>query len=334
VTEMLFLNRDSGHLPDWLPDIYYTAEYGATGEILDGGTWECAVLPGVGAYPYIRRTVPGDAASYDIVTPYGYGGPVLEPGVDIAALAVLREAFRRHSRERGLIAEFIRGNPLDLQSNELELWAPDSVRYHPTLAIHRAETPEDYFSAAAGRHRTAVRKAAKSGLSIRVGDVMSLTDSTSDFRRVYLETMDRVGAASRLRMGDEYYQRLVQDGLADRMTLVLVDGPDAVAAAAIFMHWGDRWHYHLSGSSPEGMRCGASNLMIDYVVRNLMVQGEILHLGGGVQAGDGLEGFKASMANRQLAVPLCSTVINHGQYDDLVAASGTAGSPYFPAYRG
>jgi hypothetical protein len=82
------------------------------------------------------------------------------------------------------------------------------------------------------------------------------------------------------------------------------------------------------------MRLGATNAILDYAVRNMVPPGGLLHLGGGVRAGDGLEAFKRSIANRELSVFLCSTVVNDNRYQELVRDfNADPESSYFPAYR-
>jgi len=314
-----------------VPDIYYLPQYGSTAELIDGGRWECAVAEGGTFYfPYIRRSIPIATGEWDLVSPYGYGGPISREN---DGLAMFRRDFLEYARDLGCIAEFLRTNPLDFSEPDMSELHVDRWRAHATFAVKIVNGADDYWEHCAGRHRTAVRKSAKSGVTVREVDPDRLLDPDSAFRQLYRDTMDRVGAAARLKLTNEYFEALVS-GLSDNVSVIEAATNDEVQAAAVFMRWGRRIHYHLSGSSPDGMRLGATNAVLDYVVRELLPSDGLLHLGGGVSAGDGLETFKRSIANRQLSVFLCSTVVDQGRYDELVREfHADPDSSYFPAYR-
>ncbi|QGN32794.1 GNAT family N-acetyltransferase [Microlunatus sp. Gsoil 973] len=314
-----------------VPDIYYLPQYGSTAELIDGGQWECAVAEGgTFFFPYIRRSIPIATGEWDLVSPYGYGGPISR---EDGGLARFRRAFLDDARNRGCVAEFLRTNPLDFAERDMSALHVARWRPHATFAVNVVDGVEAYWEHCAGRHRTAVRKSVKSGVSVREVAAYALLDSDSAFRQLYRDTMDRVGATARLKLTDEYFEALVS-GLSDHVSVIEAATSDKVLAAAVFMRWGRRIHYHLSGSSPDGMRLGATNAVLDYAVRELLPADGVLHLGGGVSGGDGLETFKRSIANRQLSVFLCSTVVDEGRYDELVREfDADPDSSYFPAYR-
>lgn len=314
-----------------VPDIYYLPQYGSTAEMIDDGTWECAVAEGGRfLFPYIRRSIPIKTGEWDLVSPYGYGGPVAP---DDTERARFRTAFLADARERGCIAEFLRTNPFDITDPQASGLQVDRWRHHTTFTIDLADGVDEYWQQCAGRHRTAVRKSVKSGVAVRETDPAQLPDPDSSFRRLYRDTMDRVGASSRLKLPDQYFELLVT-GLAGQIFVVEATTEDEVMAAAVFMKWEGRLHYHLSGSSPDGMRVGATNAILDHAIRELAPPGGVLHLGGGVSAGDGLETFKRSIANRETSVFLCSTVVDEARYAEIVREFGAdPDSSYFPAYR-
>ncbi len=332
-----FLNRSeaerAGHR---VPDVYYSPAYGATAELVDGGVWECAVGDG-GRFvlPYLKRLITanlgGDTAlgEYDIVSPYGYAG-VARSDHDQMALSCFRKEFLEHSRERGLIAEFLRTNPFDVDAETVESMGFTAYKAHSTFAVRGTGEPSAYWERCEGRHRTAVRKADRSGVELSFPVVDELRDASSGFRRVYDITMDRVGASGRLRLDNEYFNRLV-DGLSTRLTVIEARLDGAVCAAAIFIAWDDRLHYHLSGSTPAGLKAGAGNALLDAAVRQLLPAHGVLHLGGGLHSGDGLEQFKRSVSTEECMVYFGQTVVNDDRYRQLAGAMDD--KDYFPAYR-
>lgn len=311
-------------------DVYYTPEYGRSAELVDLGTWECAVSGDGLVFPYIRREIKGDSG-YDIVSPYGYGG-VQAPSP--AALSAFRREFLAASKERGLVAEFLRAHPVDMTEEMLLAWGPNEITHHTTFGVAIDDDQDAYFAQAEGRHRTAVRKAEKNGIFVHEGDLESTVTSDMPFRQIYAATMERVHASSRLMLGDEYFRLLSELG-PERLMVLEARTPDGeTTAAAMFMKSGSRVHYHLSGATPHGQKLGATNLLIDHAVRTQVPQHGWLHLGGGVSEEDGLFRFKRSIGNLTHSMALCRTVVNQSAYDQLVTAAGSPSTSFFPAYRG
>lgn len=314
-----------------LPDVYYSPVYGASAAYVDGGTWECAVDESLGCFmPYLRRPVPGREDVYDIVTPYGYSAVAGPP----PAVSQFRRRFLDSSRERGLVSEFIRTNPFEVRDAEdVKALQASSSRSHTTYLVTWQEDPEEYFAAAEGRHRTAARRAVREGVQVNAIPAADIVDASSPFRVLYAETMVRVGASARLRLEDGYFAELTALGQDHVDVLEARSGDGTVLAAAIFLRWGDRVHYHLSGSTESGQRIGATNLLLDHAARHLLSPGAALHLGGGVAPGDGLDRFKRSIATRPTEIHLCRTVVNAELFEELTAAAGRPQTEFFPPYR-
>lgn len=332
-SDVEFLDIDAAEARDLtVPDVYYSPRYARSARHIDGGVWEVAVAGGGEfLFPYVKRPVPGHDHLYDLVSPYGYS-TVLAPTPDERRRFV--EAFRTASRERGLVAEFIRGHPFDMIDPETDGLPVGGSRTHPTYTVDLSDGGvEGYWEACEGRHRTAVRKGERTGLEVAEVSSQELEQADSGFRRLYEETMERVRSATRLRVGDAYYRDL-RSGLGDAVRVVTARLNEELVAASIFLLWADRAHYHLSGSTTEGMRNGATNAILDYAIRHVVPEGGRLHLGGGITPGDGLDRFKRSVGNVPTTVHLCHTIVDHQRYEALIAEAGVDdNTDYFPAYR-
>lgn len=326
-----FHHDDPGLASEVYPDVYATPAYGRSAMVIDDGIWECAVDHETGyAYPYVVRPVEGTELA-DIVTPYGYSGPFRLDGGELEAkgLADFRYRFLAAARERGYVAEFVRGHPLDLTAC-VEAMGFDLVTTRTTFAIDGSA--DNYWSACEGRHRTAVRKARREGATVIKESIATTTDPSSPFRIVYDNTMRRVDASDDFLLDDRYFEALT--ALDDGASVRRVEVQGETIAAAIFLRWRGRLHYHLSGSTRMGMRIGAANIMLDAAYRDIADEA-FMHLGGGLREGDGLARFKASIATRRLEVKLGRTVIDPDAYRALVGRPSVLDEhSYFPAYRG
>lgn len=309
-------------------DVYLHPSYGRSAEFIDGGKCEIAVDRETGlSFTYIKRPI-GETCEYDIVTPYGYGGFSNPSGLVCETLKEFRAKFLDVSRDRGLIAEFLRLNPLD-SDNEIIAQGSDVVACRATFGSFITD-PDLEFANTSTAHRGAVRKAAKNDVLAKEVDVSELLNSESAFRELYRTNMERLNSRAELRMPQEYYQALL-DLPHGTIRLVYAVMNTSVVAAAIFLVWGDRVHYHLSSANDAGRQVQATDLLIDYAMREFGGLPKILHVGGGLSEADGLEKFKRRATSSEFQLRLCSNVVNRPRYVDL--CKGFQSRNYFPSYR-
>lgn len=100
---------------------------------------------------------------------------------------------------------------------------------------------------------------------------------------------------------------------------------------------GDRAYYHLGAYSERGYETGASFALFDQALRYFCSQ-EIKWLNLGAAAGStgvdsGLTRFKQGWSNGVRAAYFCGRVLARKEYEQLVAATHTGSTDYFPAYR-
>ncbi|WP_066640748.1 GNAT family N-acetyltransferase [Serinicoccus hydrothermalis] len=308
-------------------DVYSHSAYGHSAELIDGGRWECASDQSTGiVYPYIRREA-GGPRMYDTVTPYGYGGISVPDGTSPESVTAFRDAYIAAARARGLVAEVFRLSPLDPQGALVE--TTSHLRDHPTFLSHIHDVDTE-FAAVSGAHRTACRKADRSGVSVAETDPAGLVTADHPFREIYDQTMARVGARGSLRLPDEYYRRLLQlPDRAVRLVLASIDGD--VVAGAIFLAWGSRLHYHLSGATVQGRSVQATNAIIEFAKREMLPTPFTLHLGGGLGGDDALARFKSRCTSSNAVMQLRTAVIDSSAFASL--SSEVPSTDYFPPWH-
>ncbi|MFT4625647.1 MAG: hypothetical protein ACI8PZ_004315 [Myxococcota bacterium] len=353
MAELAFLSVDDATAADleW-PDVYFTPAYGHACEASDGASWEVAVGAGGGIlFPYLRRAVDselcGSDAAFDIVSPYGYAGTWVAPGVGQAEVTRFRDSLRAALAARGGVAEFHRTSGLVPGRAEVAEADPALVheQLHDTVAIDLSRGYEACWAAAEGRSRTKTRKALKKGYSDR-HRVASSSDLSHGgaFRDLYESTMRRVDARPYYLFPNAYYERL-QAGLGADLGLVeILDPEGAVSGAGIYFVHGALLHLHLVGSTRDSQRDGAGNLLYDSVIRYGCERGmSTLHVGGGMAADDAMFKFKRSFGGHRVPFHVARGILDPTRYETLVAARAAAtertveavrGTGYFPAYRG
>jgi len=102
-----------------------------------------------------------------------------------------------------------------------------------------------------------------------------------------------------------------------------------------YLH-GDVAYGHLAAFDDEGYRLRASYATKWTVLQHFASRARWVDLGGSAGlAGreDGLTKFKAGWSTGTRPVYFCGKVLQPAKYETLVAATGSSGSRYFPAYR-
>src|SRR5699024_844546 len=100
-------------------DIYFNKDYGKLYEDHEDGVAEQFVYEsqhGKITNLFIKREVPIQIESkvyYDIITPYGYGGPIiLECSNQKELLKEYEQAFQKYCEDNNIVAEFVRFHPI------------------------------------------------------------------------------------------------------------------------------------------------------------------------------------------------------------------------------
>ena len=118
----------------------------------------------------------------------------------------------------------------------------------------------------------------------------------------------------------------------DRSWLLLASSPDVDAGAGAIAAVSDGvLHYYLGGTADAALEDSPFKNVVVAMLDLADELGMPLNLGGGLVAGDGLEGFKRGFANAELPFVTHEIVCDPGAYERLSAGRDAGG--FFPAYR-
>ena len=159
------------------PDVYFSASYASSAEILENAEWEMAVRhfprDNVSIYhAYLKRDIKhlresSPSAIFDITSPYGYCGPWSSGIAHADHWRVFQNEFLEISRSKGYVAQFIRFSPLiDDQQQLFRKVAAGSVSswlHQQSVAIDLTAGVEGYLQRSKKKHRRAVKKAQSLG---------------------------------------------------------------------------------------------------------------------------------------------------------------------------
>ena len=325
-------------------DIYFDEHYGKLYEKADKGQAEIYCYKsqyGEVVHQFIKRVIPQNLLPkqellYDIVTPYGYGGPLITACQDGSKEALVQDfynAFAEYCKDENIVAEFVRFHPIAQNALDFE------AVYHPiwdrnTLGTGLKSFEDPVQSEFSKSCRKRIRQAINKGITCRITE---RPDNLDDFKKVYYSTMERNEASEYYFFDDEYFDNCLKY-FADNILLIEVLFEEKVIAAGMYFLYNKTIHIHLSGTLTEYL-----SLSPAYVLRYALTcwgkeHGyEMIHHGGGRTNApdDSLFLFKKQFAsNTNFDFYVGRKVWMPEKYIDICRFNDIdPEDKYFPAYR-
>jgi hypothetical protein len=317
-------------------DVYSERAYIESALVLEPGTpayLHAGSDRGDVVLPCIVRALPdqleGAKGLCDVITPYGYGGPVATG--DDPPVELFWYLYESWCAERRVVASFMRFHPL--LENHRYAGPGFAVERLGTTIAWNLDRPDDPFDGMHSAHRNSTRKAQRAGAEVTA---VEGPDDLSQFVEAYEATMTRAGASPFYFFDHEYWRRL-ETSLCDRVVRFDARIDSELVASALCLASLPWMHYHLGATSELGRSSGAGNLVLVEAARWAQARGfELFHLGGGVGGGeDALFRFKERfhVAGRRDAY-IGKVVHDEPVYAALTDRGADDLAGYFPAYRG
>jgi len=274
---------------------------------------------------------------YDLVSPYGYGGFLLDGQINDDSLKLLYDEFLQLMKDNNIVCNFTRYSPVLKNAIPLKKIF-NVIDLGKTVAMDLAS--EDLiWSNIIGKCHNKINKAKRRGLTVHHSNEDFGLYKT--FMEIYKETMDHDDAVDYYYFSEEFYRSIHED-LHDEYELFYVEFEGKIIAMAIMLFANGYMHYHLSGSLVEYRNMAPTNLLLYEAALWGCQKGlRLLHLGGGVGSGeDSLYIFKMSFnKNSDYQFSISKDVFDHEKYDELVKirqesdGQFNAESSFFPLYR-
>lgn len=265
---------------------------------------------------------------FDLITPYGYGGWLLEGNGDTAPLD---EAYSKLCRENNIVSEFVRFHPIWNNASRMEqMYNVVYLGHTISMDLNDEDTIWDNIIS---KNRNMIRKAEKNDITIVHGlDHESLLT----FKKMYDETMTKDAAEAYYFFKESFYDSIFHD-LRDNAEVFTAYYEGKPIAAAIMLFANNRMNYHLSGSDIEYRSLAPTNLLLYKAALWGCEKGmKTLHLGGGIGSHeDNLYKFKkAFYKGEPKQFSIGKKIFLPGIYSDLNRyREGIPASSFFPEYR-
>lgn len=288
-----------------------------------------------GIYVYMKRKTAIEGV-FDSITPYGYGGFLLEGDTSEVNVKALWTAYVDRMKEENIVDNFVRYHPVLANAVPMKTCS-DVIDLGKTVAMDLT-SEEVIWKNIHSKNRNMIRKAEKNGIVIKHGQGLELFD---DFIKIYNATMDKDNAEAYYYFKPEFYKSIHED-LKDNYEMFWAEYEGKIIAMSIMIFANGRLNYHLSGSDLQYRNLAPSNLLLYKAALWGMEKGmKTFHLGGGVGSGeDNLYKFKIAF-NRfsDCQFSIAKHIFDQGKYDELVEERASRDTnfdrenKFFPLYR-
>lgn len=330
-------------------DIYFEDKYGSLYERGPDEVFDKFILKneyGCITNKFIKRVIPKQIEEsselyYDIVTPYGYGGPIIESLRSQEEKNKLIESyeteFKKYARDNNIIAEFVRFHPIAKNSEDFD--SVYEIRANRTTfgTDLSQEDPISYdFSPSA---RKKIRKILKKHRISYEYD--EHPKDLSDFKKIYYSTMERKFATDEYYFDDKYFNNLIKffpDNLVTVKIFLNHEDEDKLIGMGLYFKYGKLLHTHLSGTLTEFIKISPAYILKQALVEYGLDNGyELIHYGGGKTSAedDSLKEFKQRFGQHtQFVFSTGTRIWNSKKYNEYCETTGNVEeTDFFPAYR-
>lgn len=272
---------------------------------------------------------------FDLATPYGYGGFLIEGNITEQALQQLESHYVQMCEKEKIISEYVRFHPvLNNKIHFTNFYEINELGKSVTLDCTNKDVIWSNFG---GYNKNRVRKSCKSGVKIYWGRNPKLYQT---FKEIYNQTMDRDQARSYYYFEDDFYESLLEDLKYNAMMFYAVY-EEKIIAMSIILFCNEQLHYHFSGSIKEYQILAPTNLLLYEAACWGAENGyKTLHLGSGLGGTeDSLYRFKKNFnKNSNTLFTIGKKVYNPMQYEKLLTirkndVEFNTESNFFPLYR-
>lgn len=325
-----------------MTDIYFEPNYGK----LYGGNeneyfkfYEFKSSLGTVIHLFIMRKIPleiNNQCYFDLVTPYGYGGPIITeciPGYKLQLVKEFEMDFKSFCSKNDIVSEFVRFHPVKGNATDFEsVYSINNIR--KTVGTNIKDFEDPITSEFSKSTRKMIRKILKLGVTYRITEK---PDSLERFKKIYYSTMDRNNASDYYYFDDNYFNMCLEY-FQEHIILVEVLYEEKVIASGFYFVSGNVVHAHLSGTLKDYLYLSPAYI-IKYATADWAKENNIhlIHYGGGTSNSedDPLYKFKKKFGkNTEFDFYVGKRIWNENIYRQLCEVKRVDNDiSFFPAYR-
>lgn len=323
-------------------DIYFESNYGKLYERIENGKAEVFLYKdenGIVSNQFIKREIPikiNQNKYFDIVTPYGYGGPIIEnckAGRKKELVKKYYKNFQKYCNDNNIISEFVRFHPIINNAEDFKkIYNARCIR--KTLGTNLKDFDDPVKAEFSKSCRKNIRQAVKRGVSYKI---TNSPEDFSAFEDCYYSTMDRNHATDYYYFPKKYFDEILKN-FKNNVILVEAIYEGKTIASGLYFIYNKTIHIHLSGTLSEYLYLSPAYILRYAVTLWGKENGyELIHHGGGRSNSpeDSLFKFKKQFAkNTEFDFYIGKKIWNEEVYNKLCEIENVdKNEEYFPAYR-
>ena len=327
-----------------MKDLYFNPDYAKVYADIDGqsDTFSFKCVYGKVTNTFILRKAKWQIDGqdyYDIVTPYGYGGPLAENVTDIERLMdEYRKAFEHYCQEKHIICEFIRFHLFD-NVNVREHYYGETLHLLDNVVVDTTGDFEDHiWKRYEHKVRKNVNKAIKNGLEIVIENNLN---HLQGFLDIYNSTMDRNNADSYYYFGSKFFENIARL-LPDNFMFFHVFKDGEIASTELVLCSNDYAYSFLGGTFTEYYEFRPNDYLKNEIIKWCNRTGrKKFILGGGYHKDDGIYRYKRCFTpDPDIPFYVGRHIFDKVKYEKMVRLrmqedpEFNPDTGYFPKYRG
>lgn len=324
-------------------DIYFEEKYGRLYEEIEDGKLEVFEYSGkLGSIRnmFIKREIPtkiDNIKYYDLITPYGYGGPIIVTCNDELKKDELvkgyYDKFKEYCLKNKIVSEFIRFHPINKNYEDFtNIFETKYLRKTVVTNLKEHENPfQEEFKK---RARTEIRKALREGVTY---NIYHSPKNLTKFKELYYSTMNRRGADEYYYFTEQYFDNMLNYLNKNILVIELVYKSQVIASELYFIK-NKMMYVHLLGYDENYMHLNA-NGVLEYAasIWGKKNSFDYIHHGGGItnNEDDSLLIAKRKFGqNEDRKFYIGKKIWNLDIYEKLCAIEAVNETiDFFPAYR-
>jgi hypothetical protein len=342
-----FSLKDPHYLPGYLR-LYEQLErgdsllhYGGQGFLFRYGDQRNFII-----YPFFKRSInmlpfaSGCNGLYDIVSPYGYGGPLSQVENEHLSDDLWKGFYTELSafcRDNHVVSEFSRLHPIFTNADMVSRYSQGSVEKKGSIVYFDLTESEEEILAGMSRQR---RSSVLKGLRNQNFQLRSTLDKETIFQfwEMYTKTMERREADQRFLFPRTFFEHAAQI-LGDHLRLCCVNYQNQLVSASLILRYGGICYDWLAGSDSQFLGLRPNDLGMYYAALEAKKAGDRFLVIGGGRSGDSdsLFEYKSRFSGKFKEFSVYTKIHDQDGYNELVrlcrAHSRTEACNFFPAYR-
>ncbi|MFB5662690.1 GNAT family N-acetyltransferase [Alteribacillus sp. HJP-4] len=323
-------------------DIYFNDHYGTMYEKMEKGkakVFNYKSTLGSAKHQFILREIPikiNNETYYDIITPYGYGGPIIEKwceGNKDKFVSEFIKSFYLYCKENRIVSEFIRFHPLIRNVEDFKSFY-DVTCIKETVGTNLKDFSDPFNMEFTKKTRSNIRRSLRKGVSY---EIIEKPSNLEEFKEIYYSTMKRNNASDFYYFDDDYFNKVITH-FQNNIINVKANFQNKTIAQGLFFIYNDLIHIHLSGTLSNYLHLSPAYILRYAITLWGKEKGySIIHHGGGRtnSTEDGLYKFKKGFAkNTKYDFYIGKKIWNNDVHKKLCEITGVNSQiEYFPAYR-